>query len=135
MKMKFMMFALVPLFSLLTLNASAQEFEAVAKANIPFAFYAGRQKMPAGTYTVGVNLQNELTLLTNRSGNQGIFLPGILVDNGGAETALVFEHTGDIYLLKELKSELLNVAFSTKKPADAAATNEASSQVEVALNR
>lgn len=54
MKMKLMMFALVSLFSLLTLNASAQDIESVAIANIPFAFYDGHQKMPAGTYRVGL---------------------------------------------------------------------------------
>jgi hypothetical protein len=135
MKMKFMMLALVPLFSLLTLSASAQDIEPVAIANIPFAFYAGHQRMPAGTYTVGLNLENELTSLTDASGHQEIFLPGIPADDGGDETALVFEHTGNIYVLKELKSESLNVTFNTKKPAEAVATSGASSQVEVALNR
>jgi hypothetical protein len=133
MKMKFMMFGFVPL--LLTLSASAQDLDPVAKANIPFAFYAGNQKMPAGTYTVSLNLENRLTFLANTSDRKGIFLSGIPDDQGGDETALVFEHTGNTYLLKELKGESLNVAFNIKKPASEIATSGVSSQVEVALNR
>ena len=102
MKMKFMMFALVPLFSLLTLNASAQDIEPVAMANIPFAFYAGDQKMPAGTYTIGLSLENKLTSLTDASGQPKLFLR-IPADNGSDETELVFEHTGNIYFLKDLE--------------------------------
>ena len=103
-------------------------------ANIPFAFYAGDQKMPAGTYTIGLSLENKLTSLTDASGEPKIFLPGIPADNGSEETELVFEQTGNIYLLKELKSESMDVTFKTKMPAEEVATS-ASSQVEVALNR
>jgi hypothetical protein len=39
--------------------AHAQDDETV-KANIPFDFYAGKQKMLAGSYRIGINLETDV---------------------------------------------------------------------------
>lgn len=134
MKLKFMMFIFLSVLSTFSINASAQEFDPVAKATIPFAFYAGGQKMPAGTYTVGLDLVNGMTSLRDATGQKQIFLLGNPADGGEDKNELVFEHTGNVYVLKEVRDELLDVSFQTKIPAEAMATRSASSPVEVALN-
>ena len=114
--------------------AHAQDDETV-KANIPFDFYAGKRKMPAGSYRIGIDLRTELISFTDESGKHKMFLRGIPDDDGDGKSLLVFTHSGDVYALKELKSEAFSWVFQTWMPVPPMESRTALPQVEVALNR
>jgi hypothetical protein len=114
--------------------AHAQDDETV-KANIPFDFYAGKQKMPAGSYRIGIDLETEMISVTDESGKHKIFLIGTSGDEGNGNSLLVFKHSGDVYALEELKSDAYNWVFQTWVPVPPIESRNASSHVEVALNR
>jgi len=84
--------------------AHAHDDETV-KANIPFDFYAGKQKMPAGSYRVGIDLETNMISFTDESGKHRVFLIGTAADEGDGRSLLVFEHSENAYALEELKSD------------------------------
>jgi len=106
-------------------------------ATVPFDFYAGGHKMPAGKYTIGMDGEGERILLRDDSGHHQMFLMGTPEEDGNDKSELVFEHTGDVYALKEVKSDVIdfNLTFPTRVPGQATASRISPSQVEVALNR
>jgi len=114
--------------------AHAQDDETV-KANIPFDFYAGKQKMPAGSYRIRIDLETELISFTDESGKHKIFLIGTSGNEGNGKSLLVFTHSGDVYALEELKSDAYNWVFQTWMPVAPMESRNALPQVEVALNR
>ncbi len=136
-----MNFKLVTLFAVLVFAsvgivgvAHAQGDETV-KANIPFDFYAGKQKMPAGYYRIGIDLGTEMISVTDKSGKHKVFLMGTPADDGDGKWLLVFKHSGDVYALEELKSDAFNWAFWTWMPVPPMESRNALPRVEVALNR
>jgi hypothetical protein len=114
--------------------AHAHDDETV-KANIPFDFYAGKQKMPAGSYRVGIDLETNMISFTDESGKHRVFLIGTAADEGDGRSLLVFEHSENAYALEELKSDADDWVFQTRVPVQAMESRSTSSQVEVALNR
>jgi hypothetical protein len=136
MKLKFIMLLAVLVFAsvgILSL-AHAQDDEAV-RACIPFDFYAGKQEMPAGCYRIGIDLETEMISVTDESGKHKIFLMGTSGDEGNGKSLLVFKHSGDVYALEELKSDVYNWVFQTWMPVPPIESRNALSHVEVALNR
>lgn len=135
MKAKLMMLVLMSLgVATGTISLAHAQVDETEKVNIPFDFYAGGQKMPAGNYTVNIYLEGERIMLGDDSGNT-MFLMGIPEGTGSDNSELVFEHSGDTYVLKEVKSDVTDLSFSTKVPAVALESRRESPQVEVALNR
>jgi hypothetical protein len=114
--------------------AHAQDDE-TGKANIPFDFYAGKQKMPAGRDRIGIDLGTELISFTDQSGKHKMFLMGTADDDGDGKSLLVFTHSGDVYALEELKSDAFNWVFQTCMPVPPMESHNALPQVDVALNR
>jgi hypothetical protein len=106
-------------------------------ATVPFDFYAGGQKMPAGKYTIGIDVEGERILLRDDSGHHQMFLIGTPEEDGNDKSELVFEHTGDVYALKEVKSDVIDfdLTFPTRVSGQATASRISPSRVEVALNR
>jgi hypothetical protein len=82
-----LVFASVGILSL----AHAQDDETV-KTNIPFDFYAGKQKMPAGSYRIGTDLETKVISFTDEPGKHKIFLIGTSGDEGNGKSLLVFKH-------------------------------------------
>jgi hypothetical protein len=113
-------------------SAHAQTDE-VEKANIPFDFYAGTQKLPAGTYYFALDLENHLITISDSAGQHPKFLMGIASDEGADNHALVFDHSGDSYFLQDFKSDLLDMSFEMKTER-AEANGMASAQVVVNMN-
>ena len=113
--------------------AHAQDDETV-KANIPFDFYAGKQRMPAGNYRIGINLETDVISFTGESGHR-MFLMGTVAEKGDGRSLLVFNHSENAYALEELKSDAYDWVFQTRVPEPAMESHSTSSQVEVALNR
>jgi hypothetical protein len=131
----------IPLFSVLVFAsvgigglAHAQDDE-TEKANIPFDFYVGARKMPAGHYNIGIDLERQMITFTDESGKHKMFLMGTLGDVGDGKSLLVFKHLGNVYALDELKSDAIDWVFQTRVPVLAMESRNTSSQVEVALNR
>jgi hypothetical protein len=131
---------LIALFSVLVFAsvrivgvAHAQDHETI-KANIPFDFYAGKQKMPAGNYSIGINLETDVISFTDESGHR-MFLMGTVAEEADGRSLLVFTHSENAYALEELKSDAYDWVFQTRVPEPAMQSHNTSSRVEVALNR
>ena len=135
MKLKFitlfavLVFASVGIVSL----AHAQDDETV-KANIPFDFYAGKQKMLAGSCRIGINLEADVISFTDDSGHR-TFLIGTAAEEADGRPLLVFTHSEDAYALEELKSDAFSWVFQNRVPEPPMDSRNALSQIEVALNR
>jgi hypothetical protein len=136
MKLKFIMLLAVLVFaSVGILSLAHAQYDETEKACIPFDFYAGKQKMPAGCYRIGIDLETETISVTDESDKHKIFLIGTAGDEGNGESLLVFKHSGDVYALEELKSDAYNWVFQTWIPVPPIESGNSSSHVEVALNR
>ena len=136
MNLKFIALSSVLVFASMGIVAvaHAQDDEAV-KTNIPFDFYAGKQKMPAGRYRIGIDFGTELISFTDESGKHTILLIGTPDNYGNGKSLLVFTHSGNVYALEELKSDAFNWVFQTWMPVPPMESRKALPQVEVALNR
>jgi hypothetical protein len=98
-------------------SAMAQDHR--AKATVPFNFTVNGNSLPAGTYTVGseINSPNVITI-TDREKNIHILaltLPD--ANTPGSGNKLVFHRYGDQYFLSEVRCEStsMNVHLTTSK--------------------
>jgi hypothetical protein len=138
MKSKIIMFiAVLAAASAGVLSSAQAQADGTEIANVPFDFYAGGQQMPAGKYTIEMDVESDKILLRDASGKHGTFLMGTPAEDANNKSELVFEHSGDVYALKEVKNDVidLGLTFRTKIPQQAMASSVSPSQVEVALNR
>jgi hypothetical protein len=124
-------------------SAMAQDHR--AQATVPFNFSVNGNSLPAGTYTIGseVNSPNLITI-TDREKN--VHLMTIVVPDSNTSSAankLVFHRYGDQYFLSEVRcdSASMNVQLSTSKAekrAKTAQTQQAglrvNTDVMIALN-
>ena len=89
--------------------------EQVERVTIPFDFHAGKRMMPAGTYNIKLDTEDNMVTLINLSDQSAVSLLGLPPsDNGGDGSVLIFDHAGGNYFLSELKSNVLDESFSTK---------------------
>jgi hypothetical protein len=135
MKLKLIRFFAVLVFVAGIVSLAHAHDDKTEKANIPFDFYAGAQKMSAGSYRIGIDLETDIITFTDESGKQQMYLMGTPDREGGDTSQLVFNHLGDVYALQELQSDVIDLVFQTRVPVPAMAGRNASSQVEVALTR
>jgi hypothetical protein len=136
MKLKFiMLFAVLAFASVGIVGAVQAQDDETVKAKIPFDFYAGKQKMPAGRYRIGIDLGTELISFTDESGKHKMFMMGTPDGYGDGKSLLVFTHSEDAYALEELKSNAFSWVFQNRVPEPPMDSRNALSQVEVALNR
>jgi hypothetical protein len=113
--------------------AHGQDDETV-KASIPFDFYAGKQRILAGSYRIGINLETDVISFTDESGHR-MFLMGTVAEEADGRSLLVFTHSENAYAPEELKSDAYDWVFQTRVPEPAMESHNTSSRVEVALNR
>jgi hypothetical protein len=124
------------LFFMVGARLAHAELDQTLVASIPFDFYAGNQQMPAGTYNIKFDVGSSLVLVSDRAGHHAGFLLGTRENDGNnANSELVFDHTGDEYFLKDMKSSNLEMSFHIKRADNSAALTSPSTQVEVAMNR
>jgi hypothetical protein len=115
--------------------ARAQSVDETDIAVIPFDFYAGGQKMPAGKYTIGINLEQHTIEITDYAKKKSVFVLGTPAGDGQSEWQLVFQKVGDNYALDEMKSDLVDIGFHSDLPAGVMVGQISSPQrIEVALN-
>ena len=124
-------------------SAMAQDHR--AQATVPFNFTVNGNYVPAGTYTIGseVNSPNLITI-TDREKNVHLLALAMPDSNtSSGANKLVFHHYGNQYFLSEIRCESasMNVQLATSKAekrAQAAQTQEAglrvNNDVMIALN-
>jgi hypothetical protein len=102
----------------LTGAALAQDGGHTVRANIPFNFYAGGQLLPAGEYTISINLENRVVMIGQRATGRGYLLLAQQGDSSRDErTVLTFKLVdGEVYALRELRGPDLGLSFSAKRP-------------------
>lgn len=114
--------------------ALAQDLpKAVVRANIPFDFYAGNQKLPAGEYTLKVGVDRRITLRNQESGMTCFLLSMPADEAAGSKASLIFDEVAGAYLLYSLEDSNVSVNFYESKTLLARANDR--STVMVALAR
>jgi hypothetical protein len=133
MKVKLIRLVLMSVFVTSGISLAQSQVDERDVASIPFDFYAGGQKLPAGNYTVGIDLEGKVIMLTDDS-RKSILLMGLPAGDGSDVSQLVFERLGNTYVLKQVEADIADLSFSTKVGGIQESRLE-STQVEVALNR
>ncbi len=84
-------------------QALAQDETPVAKATIPFAFQAGSQVLPAGTYTIS-RQSDSLLLLRDPSQKEAEFVMvhSAYTVHKAKASVIVFDRRGDQYFLRNI---------------------------------
>jgi hypothetical protein len=113
--------------------AQAEDYE-IGAANIPFDFYVGKQKMPAGSYSIGLDLDTYVISFTERSSKRKTFVSARPKTGGNGLSVLEFNHLGTAYALEKVESDDYDWVFQTKMHGPPTEST-ASSHVEVALSR
>ncbi len=100
----------------LTGAALAQSNSHELRANIPFSFYAGGQVLPAGEYTIWVNMQVHSAMVGQKATGRSSILLGSPDDSSRDErTVLTFKLAeGEVYALSEIRGPDLGVSFNAK---------------------
>lgn len=96
--------------------ALAQDLpKAVVRANIPFDFYAGDQKLPAGVYTLKVGVDRRITLRNQETGVTSFLLAVPADAVGESKASLIFDEVAGAYLLHSLEDSNASVNFLESK--------------------
>ena len=105
----------------LTGAAFAQDSTHAVRANIPFSFSAGGQVLPAGEYTISINLVDHMTTIGQKATGRSSFLLGSPDDTSHDQrTVLIFKLSeGEIYALREIKGPDMAASFHAKERRDA----------------
>ena len=116
MKDFFKLVALALFAAVLTGTALAQDSPHVVRANIPFNFYADGHSMPAGEYTILVNLENHLVTIEQKATGARFRLLSPADDSSrDHRTVLTFRLVaGEVYALHELQGPDLGVTSTQK---------------------
>jgi hypothetical protein len=102
--------------------ALAQDLaKAVVRANIPFDFYAGDQKLPAGVYTLKVSVDRRITLRNQATGLTCFLLSMPADAMADSKALLIFDEIAGAYLLHSLEDNSVNVNFFENRALLAAA--------------
>jgi hypothetical protein len=91
--------------------------KSMVKVDVPFDFYVGNHRMPAGTYFLSLNPDTQRLDLTNADSNEKVYLTGVLAgdEQRGELPSLQFDHVAEGYFLKEIKTPDVSVGFSADK--------------------
>jgi len=107
------------LFALaLTGAALAEDGAHMVRANIPVDFYVGGKLLPAGEYTVSVNMAEHLITIAQKANGNRAFLLGS-ADDGSRDDRVVLTFklvAENAYALRELQGPDMGLSFKTKAP-------------------
>ena len=127
-------FAAVLFATTIGLESSHAQVDQVVKADVPFDFYAGKQKMPAGSYTLSFDFGSNNVEIMDGDGH-GMFLLRSGIDNNKSPgAALLFDKLGDTYFLKTLETSDVDITFSISNAEKKLAVNTSATPVVVAAN-
>ena len=100
----------------LTGISAAQDDTYRVTANIPFDFYVGSQKLPAGAYLFTVSYGDHSVVLRNHDTGRSFAVLAIAEQGAGAGEALLdFDVIGGNHLLSDLTTASTGVKFSEQK--------------------
>jgi len=135
MKSKLALFLATVLFlPILGLEVAHAQSDHTVKADIPFDFYAGTQKLPAGTYSLRFDIGNNNVQITDDA-RHGMFLMSTDINEGkDSNPALLFDHSGDNYFLKTIETSDVDINFSVTNAEKKLASNASATPVVVAVN-
>lgn len=128
----------VMLAVLATLPAIGQTNRGDTIVNIPFAFRAANQTLPAGTYTI--TRIDEINLRFTNSHSRGVFVQTHTVEGKAPEShgRVVFHRYGDAYFLSEVwlaAKATGRKAFPTRAEKELAATETESDLAVLQVGR
>jgi hypothetical protein len=112
----------------------AQNSTHAVRANIPFSFYAGGKVLPAGEYTISINMEDHLAIIGQKATGRSSFLLGSPDDSSRDErTMLVFKlGEGDVYALREVRGPDLALSFRAKEvPSTMKVQNQSNDSVTI----
>lgn len=95
----------ISLLAVAAVSAAAQAGRGSVVVRIPFEFYVGAEKMPAGRYTVGRATQNSSRVISLRSADGRATVMAMTDDaDGGTDTRarLDFHRYGGSYFLRQV---------------------------------
>ncbi len=113
------------------------------KADIPFAFQAGRVHMPAGVYNISLMDDNHLVLFEKQGGGKpaGGYLIATPSASRRPQTSgrLVFDHYGDRYFLRQVWQEgsdrgVACILGKEEKAVIRSQSQQSGTQTQVAVN-
>lgn len=135
MKSRFAFFLLavlsVPILGLQMAQAQSDE---TLRCDVPFDFYAGAQKLPAGTYYVKFDMGSSNVQISDESSHAMFVVRNDFDDSKSSSPALVFDHVGDNYFLKIIETRDGDVNFAVKNAEQRLALNTSPTPVVVAAN-
>jgi len=120
--------------------ALAQDEIPVAKAKIPFAFQAGSQVMPAGTYTISNQSGHVLVLRdTTQKASEFVMVHSAYTMHTPKQSVIVFDRRGDKYFLRNIWTANDNAGLEcpkshAEKQLELARANVPTDTVTLALN-
>jgi hypothetical protein len=83
--------------------ALAQDTQIITQAKIPFAFQAGSQVMPAGTYNISMQDAHVLLLRESHSkAEEFLMVANAYATHAPKTSAIVFDRRGDKYFLRQV---------------------------------
>ncbi|PYY13486.1 MAG: hypothetical protein DMG61_13195 [Acidobacteria bacterium] len=134
MKFKLALFFAVVLFVPILGEMAHAQLDQTVKADVPFDFYAGKQKMPAGSYTLKFDVGSSNVEIFDAD-NHGMFLLRNEIQNVNASGAsLLFDRLGDRYFLKTIETSDLDIGFPVNDAERRLALNTSPTPVVVAAN-
>jgi len=96
--------------------AIAQDNTIVAKADIPFAFQAGSQVMPAGTYIITSQSDHVLLLRgPNQKAEEFVMVETEYALHAPKDSVIVFDHRADQYFLRHIWTANNNTGLECPK--------------------
>ena len=135
MKSKFaLFFAAVVFVSALGIEVAHAQFDQTVKADVPFDFYAGKQKMPAGNYFLKFDLGSNNVEIVDADGHGMFLLRSDIEDTRARSASLVFDQLGDSYFLKTLEASGMDINFAVKDSERTRARNVSPTPVVLAAN-
>ena len=123
-----------------TQTAFAQGDTLVAKAQIPFAFQAGSQVMPAGTYSITSESDHVLLLReSTQKAAEFVLVHAAYTNHTPAKSVITFDRRGDKYFLRQIWTEGHNNGMEcpkvrAEKQLEIAKTSVPSDTITLALN-
>jgi len=118
MKKYFGKFVALALFAVALAGAAlAQNSAHTVRADIPFGFYAGGKLLPAGQYTISVDMETRRVTVWEQATGKGLFLLGGPDDSSrDGRSVLIFTSVdGESYVLHELREPGVGVSFNTRQ--------------------